>query len=67
MCHEQDAQNSYPAVMPAIKAAGLLDLIHTDVAGPQLVMSKGGAGYFVTKSKSDGFSYFGLFFNRVET
>ncbi len=54
------------------RAAGLLDLIHTDVAGPLSVPSKGGALYFVTfiddksrwltvfpiKSKSDCFSCF---------
>ncbi len=63
------------------RAAGLLDLIHTDVAGPLPVMSKGGARYFATfiddksrwvtvypiKSKSDCFSYFRLFLNRMET
>ncbi len=30
------------------RAEGLLDLIHTDVAGPLPVPSKGGSLYFVT-------------------
>ncbi len=63
------------------RAAGLLDLIHTDVAGPLSVPSKGGALYFVTfiddksrwltvfpiKSKSDCFSCFLKFRSGVET
>ncbi len=62
------------------RSEGLLDLVHTDVAGPLPVPSKGGALYFVTfiddksrwltafpiKSKSDCFSYFLKFRSFVE-
>ena len=63
------------------RATGLLDLVHTDVAGPMETSSKGGARYFVTfiddKSrwlsvypiahKSDSFSSFQHFRNTAET
>ncbi len=63
------------------RADGLLDLVHTDVAGPLPVPSKGGALYFVTfiddrsrwltvypiKSKSDCFPCFLMFRSRAET
>ncbi len=59
------------------RTSGVLDLIHTDVAGPLPVMSNEGAKYFVTfiddhsrwlsvypiRSKSECFSYFRLFKN----
>ncbi len=62
-------------------AEGLLDLIHTDVAGPLPVPSKGGSLYFVTfidnrsryltvfpiKSKSHCFSCFVKFHSSEET
>eukprot|EP00171_Calliarthron_tuberculosum_P001299 IDg1299t1 len=54
------------------RSAGILDLVHSDVAGPLPVSSKGGARYFVTfiddksrwvtvypiKAKSDSFASF---------
>ncbi len=65
----------------ATRAEGLLDLIHTDVAGTLPVPSKGSSLYFVTfindrsryltvfpiKSKSDCFSCFLKFRSSVET
>ncbi len=64
----------------ATRAEGLLDLVHTDIAGPFPVPSKGGALSFVTfiddrsrwltvfliKSKSDCFSCFLKFRSHVE-
>ena len=63
------------------RATGLLDLVHTDIAGPMAVSSKGGARYFVTfiddnsrwltvyplRLKSDCFAAFLKFRASVET
>ena len=64
----------------ASRAEGILDLVHTDIAGPLPVMSKGGARYFVTfiddmsrwttaypiRTKCECFSYFKRFQRSAE-
>ena len=62
------------------RAEGILDLVHTDIAGPLPVMSKGGARYYITfiddksrwtiaypmGTKSECFHYFKLFQRSAE-
>ncbi len=51
VCEACIARKMHRAPIPRVsttRAEGLLDIIHTDVAGPFPVASKGGALYFVT-------------------